>query len=62
MKKGAGRPPRIKDIKKAQELRKKGLSFAQISYAVLKREDKKTIYRWCKIDVGKKYPEELSTV
>jgi hypothetical protein len=56
--KPTGRPPRIKDIKKTISLRKKGLSIREISRAVLKREDPRTIHRWLTSGVGKK----LSTV
>ncbi len=52
-----GRPPRIKDIKRAQELRRKGLSLMEISKLVLNREDKTTIHRWLKVNVRKSYPQ-----
>ncbi len=51
--KPTGRPPRYKDIKKAQEMRKRGLSFREISKLLLKRNDPTTIFRWMKYDVSK---------
>jgi hypothetical protein len=55
------RTPRLNDIIKAQKLKKEGMSYMDISRKVLGREDKKTIYRWMKVNVGKKI-KELSTV
>lgn len=50
VKKKIGRPPMISEIKKAQELRAKGLSFREIGK--LLERDVKTIHDWVNYSVG----------
>lgn len=59
-KKFIGRPPRIKQIIRVQNLRKKGLTFRQI--ALLEKADLKTVYRWYQYDVGKIVDKSLDIV
>lgn len=54
------KPPRINDILRAQELRKQNMSYREISWALLKREDPKTIHRWIHTDVKTKYAKALA--
>jgi hypothetical protein len=55
-----GPTPRLEDIKRAQEMLGKGLTYSQVSWAILKREDTKTIWRWAQYDLGE-LKKELST-
>lgn len=50
--KTTGRPPRTKDIIQAKKLRMAGLTIRAISWAILKRDDPKTIHRWLNYSVG----------
>ena len=44
-----GRPRiRVKERKKAQKMAEAGLTYREISRALLNREDPKTIWRWLK--------------
>lgn len=48
-----GRPPRVKDIKKAKQLRNKGrLTYREIARAM--EADVKTVYRWVQYPLAKR--------